>query len=332
MHRIIHAAVGLLGRALAAAGLAAVLAQCSHEVPVAHRYQQPRLGPDRFVSADGESFGYRKWLASDPQAETIVVGIHGFCGAAIDYENLGRHMVDQRPANAVYAYELRGQGNDPVRERRGDIDDPDNWYRDLYTFTALLREQHPGARIVWFGESMGALIAVQAYARSPDPAKPPCDALVLSSPITKIRDDFPQWKKIAVRVVAAGLPKARVSLETLTGGQPLQMTHDTVHAEQSETNSWHIERHTLRLLVSLGDLVDDMQVIAPRIRVPTLVMHAGHDFASRPEDVREFFARLPANPVNRRLYFPDSHHLLMYDRDRERVISGAAGWIDALRR
>ena len=34
-----------------------------------------------------------KWLDKKREPETIVIGIHGFCGAAIDYENLGKHLL-----------------------------------------------------------------------------------------------------------------------------------------------------------------------------------------------------------------------------------------------
>src|SRR5687768_2943189 len=49
-----------------------------------------------------ETFGYRKWVKDDTQPTTVVIGIHGFCGAAIDYENLGRRMVKEQPKTAVY--------------------------------------------------------------------------------------------------------------------------------------------------------------------------------------------------------------------------------------
>lgn len=81
----------------------------------------------------------------------------------IDYENLGNYLIKEHPEVALYAYDIRGQGFDPVRERRGDIDAPDNWYRDLHTFTELVRKNHPRAKIVWQGESMGSLILSNAY-------------------------------------------------------------------------------------------------------------------------------------------------------------------------
>jgi alpha-beta hydrolase superfamily lysophospholipase len=324
-----HIAARRLLRALAAAALAAALTQCARDTPVTHHYTQPRLGPDSYVSFDSDNFGYRKWTSDKARPETIVIGIHGFCGAAIDYENLGKHLSAAHPDDWVFAYEVRGQGNDPIRERRGDISDPGDWYRDLYTFTNLVRKEHPKARIVWFGESMGALIAAHAYRDAPA-GKPPCDALVLSSPPVKFPGDFPKWKKVAVHVAAYAAPKIRLSIETIAGGKPIQMTEDTLHSEQSETNSWHIERHTLRLLVTLGDMVDDMDSIAPTLKIPTLILHGGKDFTSTSKDVAAFFDLIPPGHHKKRLFYPESHHLLMYDFQRDKVISDASEWIDGL--
>src|SRR5687768_7555364 len=57
-----------------------------------------------------ETFGYRKWVKEGTQPDTVIIGLHGFCGAAIDYENLGKRVLKEQPKTAVYAYEIRGQG------------------------------------------------------------------------------------------------------------------------------------------------------------------------------------------------------------------------------
>jgi len=278
-----------------------------------------------------ETFGYRKWVKEGTQPNTVVIGIHGFCGAAIDYENLGRRMVREQPKTAVYAYEVRGQGKDPLKERRGDIDDPQKWYHDLDQFTTMVREKHPNAKIVWFGESMGALIASHNFRQKMETGgKAPCDALVISSPVVKFRDDFPKWKKDLVRQASHVTPMARLSLEALAGGQDVQMTHDTLHSEQSETNAWHIDKHTLRLLVTLGELIDGMPDCAKTFNVPTLVLHGGKDFFSKTEDVQNFFGNIPDKKDRTLKLYPDSFHLLMYDTKKEQVIGDVERWIGNL--
>ncbi|MEP4078612.1 alpha/beta fold hydrolase [Haloferula sp.] len=310
---------------LAAASLFALLvANC------APSYTLVSHGPSDAVR--NETFQYRKWARSSAKTDTVIIGLHGFCGASIDYENLANHLLKTQPSTAVYAYEVRGQGRDPLKERRGDIDDPANWSNDLLTFTKLVREENPNARIVWFGESMGSLILSKTYYDIVSKGgKAPCDAIGVTSPVVKIRDDFPKWKKELVRGVSKLAPGARVSLEALSGGDPVQMTEDTVHSEQSETNSWHVDKHTLRLLVTLGDMIEEMPKCASRYEVPTLVLYGGQDFFTSPDDVKSFTSQIPDSTSLTQKFYPEGHHLLMYDSVKGEVISDVADWLNGLK-
>jgi acylglycerol lipase len=283
------------------------------------------------ASTPSETFGYRTWKREDVEPDIVVIGIHGFCGASVDYANLGEYLVERQPRTAVYAYEVRGQGSDPITERRGDIGDPREWYADLEAFTQLVEERHPHAKIIWYGESMGALIASHALVSAPK-GKPPCDGLVLSSPIVRFKDDIEPWKPALIQVAAATLPLARVPLDTLAAGQEVQMTSESSHLEQSITNDYNIEKHTLRLLATLASLINGMNGCAEKLEIPTLVLHGGKDFFNDDSDLRGFFARIPTGvPATYRNY-PDAHHLLMYDEDREKVFRDVGKWLNRRRK
>ncbi len=287
------------------------------------------LKSDAAVKA--ETFGYRKWIAQASHPDVILIGIHGFCGASIDYTNLGNHLLEYQPNTGLYAYEVRGQGSDPIRERRGDIGDPRDWYRDLFAFTQLVQEQHPKAKIVWFGESMGALIAAHAWRAAP-PGDPPCDALILSTPIVRFRDDIPAWTPGLVQIAATALPLARISLETLSGGQDVQMTQKSHHAEQVKKNPYHVEQHTLRLIGALARLINGMNDCATTFRSPVLVLHGEQDFFNNDSDVRGFLARIPAGTSTTYRNYPNAYHLLMYDEKKERIFKDVERWVNQLRR
>lgn len=281
-------------------------------------------------SVKGETFGFRKWVSAQTEPDIIIIGIHGFCGASVDYTNLGEHLLRRQPRTALYAYELRGQGSDPIRHRRGDIGSAKEWYNDLFAFTQLVRERHPEARVVWFGESMGALIAAHAWREAPD-GTPPCDALVFSSPIVRFRDDIPAWTPGLVQIAATALPLARVSLDTLSGGEDVQMTATSVHAEQVKKNPYHVEQHTLRLIATLSRLISGMNECATTFDVPVLVLHAENDYFNSDSDVRGFVARIPDDtPVVYRNY-ASAYHLLMYDEKRDRVFRDVERWLNRLR-
>lgn len=283
------------------------------------------------ANAPSETFGYRTWKRMGVEPDIVVIGIHGFCGASVDYANLGEYLVKRQPKTAIYAYEVRGQGSDPITERRGDIGDPAQWYADLEAFTQLVEERHPHAKIIWYGESMGALIATHALVSAPE-GKVPCDGLVLSSPIVRFKDDIEPWKPALIQVAAATLPLARVPLDTLAGGQDVQMTSESNHAEQSKTNSYNIEKHTLRLLGTLTNLIESMNGCAEKLELPTLVLHGGKDFFNDDSDVRGFFARIPSDVPSTYRNYPDAHHLLMYDDDRDKVFRDVGKWLNRRRR
>jgi len=160
------------------------------------------LDKTEYESFDGDHFPFTSWLPK-AEPELVIIGVHGISGAALDYNPLAKHVLKNLPNTAVYAAETRGQGNDPIKERRGHIRNRTDWFRDIYVFSSLVKKRHPKAKIVWCGESMGSLIVLHACANAISKKESPCDAIILSSPIVDIREEFPRWKEVAAHVAAA---------------------------------------------------------------------------------------------------------------------------------
>ena len=285
-----------------------------------------QLKKETYTTFDGDEFGYRHWLPEKEEPELVIIGIHGISGASLDYRPVSSRLVSEKTKTAIYAAETRGQGNDPVVERRGHIPNRQEWFNDLYTFTNLVRKKHPKAKIVWCGESMGSLIAAHAFHNHPGDT-PPCDALVLSSPIVGIKGDFPKWKEVLVKITATVFPKMRLSLETLSGEKETRVTKDSVHQEQTNHNPYHIKRHTLRLLSTLGDMAQKMPEVASGFSVPTLVLHGGNDVFCETKKVEDFVKKIPNADYQ---FYPKSYHLLFYDHERDRVIGDIGKWLNQL--
>ena len=285
----------------------------------------PSLHDHHYTSFDGDPFPYRKWLPKGGNPKMVVVAFHGISGASDDYENLGRHLQRQGQSVAVYALELRGQGWDTDVQRRGDIRSPEEWFRDAQTFTTLVKTRHPGARVVWCGESMGSLIALHAFNWSDTP---PCEALVLASPIVTIPPGrLPAGKRVLFRTFSTFHPTGRVALEDLFDEQNTKLTHDTIHQEQVEQTPWHVPEFSWRLLHHLERLVRGMSGEAARVGVPVLILHGGKDIFATTADVSSFPQSFPpATPVRFHIY-PDSHHLLFYDHERARVLKDTERWL-----
>lgn len=279
----------------------------------------PREAPTSsyLTASDGKRLSLRHWNRQ-AKPETVIIALHGIEGAARDFGNLGKTLATQAPKTTLFALNLRGNGYDPVARDRGDVASARLWQQDLLELDSGLRQRHPEARVVWLGESMGSLIAAHTVAE----AERPPDGLILVSPVVSL-ESIPAWQVKSLKLAAFLAPRARVSLETLAGGS-FQATTQSDHFQQSAGNAYHVGRYSLRYLRGLARLSQAMEKTAPRIRLPTLILHGGKDFLTNKNQVSRFansFARRP--DVHE---FEDSHHLLFYDKQRSAVVSRILKW------
>lgn len=284
----------------------------------------PHLAEKHYVSHDGDHFGYRNWQPVAPH--TVIIGIHGISGHSGDYKYLTKHLRSNDRGVAIYAPEIRGQGMDANKKRRGDIMNSCEWTKDLYTFTSLVRKAHPKARIIWLGESMGTLIIMHAYHTTPHGFKKP-DALIFASPIVDISSKISAWKLGTMRVAAFLFPQLRISLETLSTGERPVVTKDDIHKEQANKNEWYIPRYTLRLLLTLGNMADRLKKLAADTRCPILILNGGMDIFTSKEKVDELCASFPKDIPCTHHYYKDSFHLLLYDHQREKIFRDISAWL-----
>lgn len=286
----------------------------------------PTLYETNYTSFDGDSFDYLSWnIETEPKC--IIIATHGINGAASDYENLANYLHQHQPNIAIYAHNTRGQGLDPNKQRRGHIHDARDWHRDLYTFSALVKEKHPESTIIWMGESMGSLITAHTVAELESRGLPSCDAMILSSPIVSLGQELPGWKRFAVKLAASVVPTLRIPLEGLSEEEDVKVTKRTSHSSQATTNNYHVTAHSLRLITSLAKHIEEMQVRATKITVPTLIVHGGKDFFSKPHDIEALIHSFPEKTPTKQLYYPEAYHLLMYDDLRETIFSDITAWI-----
>ena len=111
-----------------------------------------------WTARDGKTLPCKYWPGEPRNPKGVIICVHGLSGAASDFWPVGESFPQK--GYAVYGLQLRGQGNDPDVRRRGDIRSASQWQQDLLDFTALVSRRHSGIPVYWFGESLGALIAI----------------------------------------------------------------------------------------------------------------------------------------------------------------------------
>lgn len=307
---------------IAALGIAA----CAFASCTASRAQvRPALGVKTWTSTDGKQMPWREWgVPHGMKPRAVIIAVHGLSGASEDFHLLGERLSPQ--GVAVVAYELRGQGNDSDSARRGDIDRAETWLRDLAAFHALVRERHTGIPILWYGESLGSLIALHTAAKNDAHARP--DALILASPIGGLRVHVGKFQHAMLRTASHVLPTFHVKLGSLAGmdESKIRVTGTSTHGAQMAKTPHHVSAFTLRLLRGVDDLLRANQDAAARIAMPLLMLASPHDVVSSPSQVEALFQQIGSGD-KRLLWYPQSYHLLLHDVQHEEVLGDVARWV-----
>lgn len=287
---------------------------------------RPALRPDgQWVSFDGKTMPWRSWMP--PRGEkvrAVVITIHGLSGAASDFWLLGERLP--KAGMAVYGYELRGQGHDPDPSKRGDIMQAREWLRDLAQFHQLVKARHPRVPIIWYGESLGSLIALHTADRSGIAAEP--DALVLAAPAAGLRIEPSELERFLIKTSSHVMPRVKVTLGDLAGVEEdkLRVTSSSTHGDQMKVTPHHVSAFTLRLLREIGNLIDANPRAAHRLDMPVLMLASPHDIVASPEQVQQLFRDI-GSKKKRLLWYSRSYHLLLHDVQRDEVVEDLQSWI-----
>ncbi|MES2506410.1 MAG: alpha/beta fold hydrolase [Verrucomicrobiota bacterium] len=289
------------------------------------RQARPELRPGGWVSYDGKVMPWQEWpVAEKPRG--VVIAVHGLSGAASDFWFIGDKLPPQ--GYAVYAYDLRGQGKDPVKEERGDIGSARQWMRDLEAFHLLVRKRHPGVPVFWYGESLGSLICLHTAASRLNDRQDPA-GIVLASPVAGLRVTVSGFRRFLLETAATLSPRSRYSLGDLAGvdEKKIQVTSETTHGTQMAVTEHHINSFTLRLLTEIGRLLDANPDAAKRLRMPVLFLASPNDVLSSPDQVQGLFGQV-RSPKKRLLWYTRSYHLLLHDVQRAEVTADLTRWLD----
>lgn len=302
---------------------AVMLSQCASPA----KSVPPTLEKESWKVSDGKELPYTRWPADPAKPDSpraVIICVHGLSGAASDFWPVGESL--ELKNFAIYGMQLRGQGNDPDQSTRGDIQASGRWLADLQDFTLAVRGKHPHVPILWYGESLGSLIVVHTLASLPadSPARP--SAVVLSSPVINFRQELPFWKYWTFRTVACLLPGKRVALESL-GESEVKVTNNTTHRQQMEKTPHYVEHFTLRLFREVEKLVRRADEAAAQCTLPILVFYTPNDVFTSREQVEFFFHKL-GSADKQKVFYPESYHLLLHDKDRPNVLRDLEAWLD----
>lgn len=286
----------------------------------------PTLGAKTWTSYDRKEMPWNVWrVPAGQQEKGVVITVHGLSGAASDFWLLGERLP--KAGFTVYGYELRGQGRDPDTSMRGDIYHAEKWLRDLLAFHRLVRQRHPKAPIIWYGESLGSLIALHTAAKE---RRGTPDALILASPVAGLRQQPGGLERFLLLTTSHVLPNFRLKLGDIAGVDEAKMrvTSTTTLGNQMAITAHHVPAFSLRTLREINSLLEQNTHAAHHIDIPVLVLASPHDIVSSPDQVQQLFKEFPSE--NKRLnWYSRSYHLLLHDVQHEAVLKDVTTWLKA---
>lgn len=285
------------------------------------------LCAEDWVSYDGKTMPWKVWpVPAGAKPRGVVIAVHGLSGAKSDFWYLG----EQLPLHGytVYAYDLRGQGNDPVLAERGDIQSAKIWQKDLATFHSLVKRRHPRTPVFWYGESLGSLIALHTAANLLGNRSDP-DGIILASPVAGLRMTLTGFQRFVLETAARLSPRSRYTLGELAGvdESKIQVTSHSTHGGQMAVTPHHVSAFSLRLLSTIGGMLDANAGSAHRLKMPVLFVASPNDVMSSADQIQSLFAEMRSRD-KKLLWYTRSYHLLLHDVQREEVVHDVTRWLD----
>jgi alpha-beta hydrolase superfamily lysophospholipase len=252
-------------------------------------------------TADGLSLFLHDWPHASPRGTVLIV--HGLG------EHGGRYAHVAAQLNAwgwrVLAHDHRGHGRSGGE--RGRIASDDALLRDLSQVIDAARAGSTGPLLL-LGHSLGGLIAARFVAEGlqPQPAAwfRVVDGLVLSSPALRIGMNALQ------KLLLATLGPLAPDLAVGNGLNPAWVSRDPAVVAAYVADPLVHDRITPRLTRFIVDGGELVRGLAPRWRVPTLLMWAGSDRCVAPSGSADFAAAAPKAVLQSQVFEPLFHEIL----------------------
>lgn len=269
------------------------------------------------IAHDGARLGLTVWKHDGEQAsEHVIVGIHGMNNYAGEFRLAAPEWA--KAGMTVYAYDQRGFGRSVGR---GFWPEEDLMRQDLRTAVSIARARHPDAIVTVVAISMGAAVAVTAFASE---APPDADRLILSGPGLRGWSVMNPAYAGALRVIGGVSPGMIVRAPA--AARPTLTDNEAFLAVQ-EADPLHMRENRVDQLTGVVTLMEhaDQRIAHLPAGLPTLISYGAKDEVIPVAGPRRVAGKLPAHV--RTVYYPEGYHVLLSDLQRGRVIGDYAAFI-----
>ena len=253
------------------------------------------------------------WLPDD-HVRSVVVVAHGLGEHSGRYAGLAEALVGA--GHAVYALDHRGHGRSPGA--RANIDRFEHLVSDYGAFAGRAARQHPDAPVFLLGHSMGGAVAFSTALRLPGAIR----GVVLSAPALAAAETASGTRKLLARVLSTVAPNTGV---WRIDASRVSRDPKTVQAYMADPLVHH-GAVPARTVVELLDAMGGFLFQAPKLRLPTLVLHGTRDALVPVEATRPVYQALDAQRRTIK-YYEGLFHEVFNEPERAQVIADLLHWL-----
>jgi alpha-beta hydrolase superfamily lysophospholipase len=253
------------------------------------------------------------WLPEN-HVRAVVVVAHGLGEHSGRYAGLAEALVGS--GHAVYALDHRGHGRSPGA--RANIERFEYLVSDFGAFAGRAARQHPDTPVFTLGHSMGGAVAFASALRLQNTLR----GLVLSAPAIGMDEAAPKGRTLLARVLSSIAPNSgvwRIEASRISRDPAI------VQAYASDPLVHH-GPIPARTVVELLDAMQRFLAQAPRLRLPTLVLHGTADSLVPVVATRPIYQALDAQKRTIK-YYEGLFHEVLNEPERAQVLDDLQHWL-----
>ncbi len=245
-------------------------------------------------------------------SQNIVVMLHGLGAHAGSFD----HIQDYLYTNGVssLALDLRGFGH--WKEKRGDLKNIGVQLNDIHEVILGLKQEHPRAKIVLLGESLGSSLSLWYASLYPDAI----DGLIITSLVTTSSGNK----------VKAGTVFRTLFSYTFNPAHPVRLSFDpslyTTNTDWYTTDTLSTRKISPRYLLQANRVIKNSRTQLCDIAMPIFVLQGGADVLSTKESMTKILANCTSSNIQY-AYYPKIKHSIVNDLHRKEAFEAIKQWL-----
>jgi alpha-beta hydrolase superfamily lysophospholipase len=268
-----------------------------------------------FDGVGGVRIVYDVW-SPDTDPRGVVVLSHGLGEHARRYD----HVATRFGQDGLVTYALDHRGHGRSGGKRVLVNDISEYTGDFDTMVGIATKEHPGAKRIVLGHSMGGGIVFAYGVERPDDY----DLMVLSGPAVAAQAAVsPLWALLAktVGAIAPGLPLQALDASAVSRDPAVVNAYNT----DPLVHHGKVPAGIARELLLVGDT---MRQRAAALTTPLLVVHGSEDRLIPVDGSRQLVEAVGSSDVELKIY-PGLYHEVFNEPERYQVLDDVVSWINA---